>query len=237
MMRTGRATLFAAVCVLLAALGHVLMSGTSVPWWALGAAFAGTAGGAWWLADRERGPALVTGLTVGVQTVLHLLFSLGQAAGSDPGGAVHFVGSTGPGAAPSGDGLTVEPVDMVDMAGMHMGMAGMGSHLHAHAHQAVTAADVTPHQGGGTVGMLVAHLLAALLTGLWLAAGERTVFRLLRTAALRLLAPLLLLLRVACPPYRPALRPRRFGSPRRPRQLLLVHALTSRGPPVGAAAG
>ncbi|MEV6207840.1 hypothetical protein [Kitasatospora sp. NPDC051914] len=234
MMRTGRATLFAAVCVLLATLGHVLMSGASVPWWALGAAFAGTAGGVWWLADRERGPALVTGLTVGVQTALHLLFSLGQA---DSGGAVRSVGSTGPGAAPSGGGLTVEPVGMVDMAGMHIGMAGMGSHLHAHAHQAVTAAAVPPHQGGGTVGMLVAHLLAALLTGLWLAAGERSAFRLLRTAALRLLAPLLLLLRVACPPYRPALRPRRFGSPRRPRQLLLVHAITSRGPPVGSAAG
>lgn len=34
--RTLRAAVFAVVCVLLAALGHVLMSGSEVPAWALG---------------------------------------------------------------------------------------------------------------------------------------------------------------------------------------------------------
>lgn len=48
--RTLRAAVFAAaVCVLLAALGHVMTSGSRVPWWALvaGVAATGLWAGAW----------------------------------------------------------------------------------------------------------------------------------------------------------------------------------------------
>ncbi|MET8627614.1 hypothetical protein ABZW30_28360 [Kitasatospora sp. NPDC004669] len=247
-MRTGRAAVFAAVCVLLASLGHVLMSGTSVPGWALLAAFAATGGAAWWLADRERGPWLVTGLTVGVQAVLHTLFSLGQAASTPPsaGGltsqwarlllctpnhvspehAAQLAEAAGLGTGGgSGDGLTVTMADMPDMP---MADMEMGSHAH---HAATAMAMPMHHHAGGAVGMLAAHLLAAVLMGLWLSAGERAVFRLGRAAAARLFAPLLLLLRLACPPHRPRLRPVRTRSAQRLRQLLLVHAITSRGPP------
>ncbi|MCP2309203.1 hypothetical protein [Kitasatospora paracochleata] len=249
-VRTGRAAVFAAVCVLLASLGHVLMSGTPLPWWPPAAAFAGTAGVAWLLADRERGPVLVTGLTVGVQAVLHTLFSLGQATAADrptggtaaqwaqlllcnghdasPAEAARMVEAAGldPGSA-SGAGLTVDLVDLPDLAGSMPGM-DMGAHAH-HAASALTTS--VHHHGGGAVGMLAAHLLAALLMGLWLSAGERAVFRLGRTVATRLFAPLLLLLRPARPPHRPYLRPLRAVSARRPRELLLAHAITSRGPP------
>jgi len=77
--RTVRAAVFAAVCVLLAALGHALMSGTHVPsghWppgWRDGAA-------GWCLAGRERGLPLVVTVVVAAQTVLHSAFSLAQTA-------------------------------------------------------------------------------------------------------------------------------------------------------------
>ncbi|WP_405009141.1 hypothetical protein [Kitasatospora sp. NBC_01539] len=264
-MRTGRAAVFAAVCVLLASLGHVLMSGTHVPWWALAAAFAAAWGIGWVPADRERGPVLVTGLTVGVQAALHLVFTLGQAAARRPadGGtatrwaallcgpdevtpaeAARLAEAAGLGAGTSGDGLSVVAVDLADvtgtagmghMAGMAADMPGMDMGAHA-AHQAAAATAMPAHLPGGTAGMLAAHLLAALLVGLWLAAGERAVFRLGRTAAALLFAPLLLLVGLVRPPHRPPPRPARAVPARSLRQLLLVHALTSRGPPAGAAA-
>jgi len=93
------------------------------------------------------------------------------------------------------------------------------------------------HETGGasSFGMLAAHLLAALLCGVWLAYGERAAFRTLRAVAGRLVAPLRLLLALPVPPHRPRIRVRRGFSDRAPRRLLLVHAITSRGPPVGTA--
>lgn len=76
--------MFAATCVLLSSLGHVLMSGTSVPWWTMAAAFAGTSATGWLLAGRERGLPAVTAATVGVQIALHGGFSLAQAAAARP---------------------------------------------------------------------------------------------------------------------------------------------------------
>jgi hypothetical protein len=85
-------------------------------------------------------------------------------------------------------------------------------------------------------GMYAAHLLAALLTGLWLAYGERAAFRILRAVAGWLAAPLrLLLLALPVPPHRPRLRARRPRSQRAPRLVLLGHAITHRGPPLGTA--
>jgi hypothetical protein len=83
--------------------------------------------------------------------------------------------------------------------------------------------------------MLAAHLLAAVLCGLWLAYGERAAFRILRAAAGWLAAPLRLLLALPVTPDRPRVHLRRRRSDRAPRLLLLVHAITSRGPPVGTA--
>jgi hypothetical protein len=59
-----RAAVFAAVCVLLAALGHVLMSGSRVPWWALTAGAAATGVVGWCLAGRERGLPLIVPVVV-----------------------------------------------------------------------------------------------------------------------------------------------------------------------------
>ncbi|KUM75495.1 hypothetical protein [Streptomyces griseorubiginosus] len=77
-LRVLRAAVFAAVCVVLAAAGHSLASCATVPWWTLGAGFAGALGVVAPLAGRERSlPGIATLLALG-QTVLHVLFGLGQ---------------------------------------------------------------------------------------------------------------------------------------------------------------
>ncbi|GAA3147135.1 hypothetical protein GCM10010449_77500 [Streptomyces rectiviolaceus] len=228
--------MFAAACVLLAALGHVMMSGTSVPWWTLGAGAVGVGGTAWMLAGRERGLPLVVSVVVAAQAALHSGFSLAQAA-TQPSGGVPLVRRWAQHmlcAAPTGAGSTGK---------------GQGSAMSA----PMPASGTTPmpamppmehmdHMGGGhdmsgmsPTGMLAAHLLAALLCGLWLAHGERAVFRVARSFAGWLVAPLRMPLALPTPAHRPRIRPHRHRSAGRPRQLLLAHAITSRGPPAGTA--
>jgi hypothetical protein len=204
---------FAAVCVVLAALGHVMMSGDHVPLRTLLAGWAVTGAAGWCLAGRERGLGLVVAVAVAVQTALHSAFSLAPAA---PPRSPHM-GSTDPGAGGMGSmGHDMGGMDSLSVS-EHLGHAG--------------------HTPGGdsSLGMLTAHLLAALLCGLWLGHGERAVFRLLRAVGGWLAAPLRLLFALPVPPP-PPVRVRRWSSDRAPRLLLLVHAITSRGPPVRAAA-
>ncbi|MFJ1968877.1 hypothetical protein ACIO93_09415 [Streptomyces sp. NPDC087903] len=259
--RTVRAAVFAAVCVLLAALGHVLMSGRHVPAWAMAVGLAATAGAGWCLAGRERGLPVVVVVVVAAQTALHSAFSLAQPTGRAKGlagwgfpdmsaadmwsphmgGAGRRAANMGPadmGGADMGSmpmnpaplaHMDVMPMNPMDHLGMgHMGMDHMGmDHVNQLGHST----------GGGTssLGMLAAHLLAALLCGLWLAHGERAAFRVLRAVGARLAAPLRLLLALPTPPHRPRPHGRRRHEGRAPRLLLLVHAITSRGPPPGTA--
>ncbi|MET8676422.1 hypothetical protein ABZW18_02160 [Streptomyces sp. NPDC004647] len=73
-----RAAVFAAVCVVLAAAGHVSISGDHIPWQALLAAFGVTGAAAWLAGGRQRGVLPIgTGL-LAVQAALHLLFDDGQ---------------------------------------------------------------------------------------------------------------------------------------------------------------
>ncbi|MGW3988070.1 hypothetical protein [Streptomyces sp. NPDC004830] len=220
-VRTVRAAVFAAVCVVLAALGHVMMSGDHVPPWVLAAGWAATGAAGWSLAGRERGPGVVVVVAVAVQTALHSAFSLAPQGAREAAGGAHPAGA--------------HPMPM----GMHMNM-GAGPDTGAGASGMRHGAGAAGHAAHGpgddsSLGMLAAHLLAALLCGLWLAHGERAVFRLLRALGARLAAPLRLLFARPAPPPPPA-RVRRRSGDRRPRLLLLVHAITSRGPPVGAAA-
>ncbi|MFI1946597.1 hypothetical protein ACH46F_22415 [Streptomyces virginiae] len=227
--------MFAALCVLLAATGHLLMSGVPVPWWALAVAFPGTAATAWTLAGRERGLLAVTTAAVAVQAVLHTGFTLAQSL-------------VGP-AAPTGSG---QMSSMAPMAGMTrppgVGTPAATAHAHHAMHGATDTASALAGATGGPLpvgvheagamspaGMLAAHLLAAVLCGLWLAHGERAAFRVVRAVAGRLWTPMRLLLRTAVPAHRPPVRVRRRRRNRAPRRLFLVHAITSRGPPAGTA--
>jgi hypothetical protein len=220
--RTIRAAVFAAVCVLLAALGHVLMSGSTVPWWTMSAGFAVTSGAGWTLAGRERGLPLVVSAVVVAQGALHSAFTWGRSAASGSG--------TGPLAQdmsgmPKGS-LSTDAMDMGSMGSMDIGHAAHTEHLGHMAHGT---------GGMSSLGMLAAHTLAALLTGLWLAYGERAAFRLLRAVTGWLAAPLRLPLAVLpVPPRRPSLRPTSERAERIPR-LTLTHTIISRGPPAGTA--
>ncbi|MPY57553.1 hypothetical protein FNH08_10390 [Streptomyces spongiae] len=225
--------MFAAVCVLFAVQGHALTSGVEVPWWALVAGAVVTGAMAWCLAGRERGLLAVGSLVVATQAALHASFSLAQAvvrpepADGTPLAqrwlAYLLCSSPRGGSHSDGTAMTAHPMSH-DMSGMD-GAGGMGS------------MESTGHvmEGMSSTGMLLAHLVAALVCGLWLAHGERAAFRILRLLAGWLVAPLRLLLRVPAPPHRPRLRARRDGAVRALRQLLLVHAITSRGPPAGTA--
>ncbi|GAA2491280.1 hypothetical protein GCM10010276_33380 [Streptomyces longisporus] len=197
--------MFAAVCVLLAALGHILMSGSDVPAWALATGTGATGTVGWCLAGRERGLPLIVAVVVAVQTALHEAFSLAQSVTEASGSSASM--------------------DMSGMGSVHMGSMDM-----AHMDHMGAATGTSP-----SAGMLLAHLLAALLCGLWLAYGEKAAFRILRAVAGRLAAPLRLLLALPETPERPRPHLRRRRADRTPRLLVLVHTITSRGPPVGTA--
>ncbi|MGX5181627.1 hypothetical protein ACWKT5_02140 [Streptomyces avermitilis] len=216
--RAIRAAVFAAVCVLLAALGHVLMSGSTVPWWTMTAGFAATTGVGWCLAGRERGLALVVPAAVVAQGALHSAFSLAQSAASDAG-----VGAVAHGM--RGMSMSATSMDVMDMRSMPMGCSEQPGQLGHLVHDM---------GGGSSFGMLAAHALAAVLSGLWLAYGERAAFRVLRAVAGWLAAPLRLSLALPAPPCRPCLVPTRERSERVPR-LSLAHTIISRGPPAGIA--
>ncbi|MEU9958657.1 hypothetical protein [Streptomyces sp. NPDC050982] len=252
--RTLRAAVFAAVCVVLAALGHVMMSGSPVPWWTMAAGGVVTGGAGWCLAARERGLPLIVTVAVVAQGLLHTGFSLARPA-APPVGRRPW-GSGGGGSMPMGsagrdmdsvpmDSVSMDsaPMDPAPADSAHMGSVPMGS-IHT---ESADAMDMG-HMGSGpmahpahdmdgmsSLGMLAAHLLAALLCGLWLAYGERAAFRILRAVAGRLAAPLGLLLALPAPPHRPRVRVPRRSPDRSLRRLLLVHAITSRGPPAGTA--
>ncbi|MGW0909009.1 hypothetical protein [Streptomyces sp. NPDC002853] len=246
--RAVRAAVFAAACVLLAALGHVMMSGASVPWWTLGAGAVGVGGTAWLLAGRERGLPLVVSVAVAAQAALHSGFSLAQAVAQPSAGAPlvrrwvqHMLcaapmgaDSTGSMGRAQGSALSAP---MPDPGTTPMpAMPGMS------ASSTSSAMEHMDHMGGGhdmsgmsPTGMLAAHLLAALLCGLWLAHGERAAFRVARACAGWLVAPLRVPLALPTPAHRPRIRLHRHRAAGRPRPLLLVHAITSRGPPAGTA--
>jgi hypothetical protein len=205
-----------------------MMSGQPVPWWTLAGGFGATGVPGWCLAGRERGRLAVLTLVVAAQTALHSAFSLAQSAVST-------------------DGRIPYPTGPADHVHHHMTSAAMGpSHTDAVDGMSVAhtyvghmgAGHVDPVQAGAvdpaSLGMLAAHLSAALLTGLWLAYGERAAFRILRAVAGWLTAPMRLLLALPAPPDRPRLRGRRRPS-RASRLLPLVYVIVSRGPPVGSA--
>ncbi|MGW6862692.1 hypothetical protein [Streptomyces xanthophaeus] len=253
--RAVRAAVFAATCGLLAALGHVLMSGTSVPWWAMAPALAGAGAAGWSLAGRERGVLAVTSVAVLVQAALHGGFSLAQAAAARSSGTetgsltrawVRHLLCGAPDAVAAPLPATADALHLVTRAGhggpAHLppGTADAALTGAAHAHHTATALTQTAApahdmSGASSGGMLAAHLLAALLCGLWLAYGEKGTFRMLRAGAGWLLAPLRLVLRLPAPPHRPRVRPYRECRTHPLLQLLLDHTVTSRGPPPGTA--
>ncbi|MEU6465359.1 hypothetical protein [Streptomyces sp. NPDC046976] len=237
--RAARAGVFAAACVLLAALGHATMSGTPVPWWAMAAGALGTGATGWLLAGRERGRVSIVAVVTAAQVVLHETFALAQGSASGSMAMSHGGPPTGTGAMHMG---SMGSMDMGSMGSMRMDMGSMGGADLGSAGHAVHGMagpgplhDMAGMSGAASVGMFAAHFLAAVLCGLWLAYGERAVFRVLRATAAWLAAPLRLLGALPTPYHRPGVHRRRAVDAPAPVRLLLCCSLTFRGPPVGAA--
>ncbi|MEK2479152.1 PE-PGRS family protein [Streptomyces noursei] len=260
--RAVRAAIFAAVCVTTTALGHGLMSVQPLPWWALVAAFGATGSAAWWLAGRERGAFVITGSTVVAQLGLHSLFGLAQAspggtvttvAPERQWAARLLCGAYEAGPAPESQALAIRllrqagldpaithATPAMSMGGMQ-GMSGMADMPAMHAmgmgHMGSMSGDVSQmqlmHSGGSAIGMFLAHVLAALVCGVWLWRGEAAAFQLARSVAAVLFAPLLLVLTVSgwTGLKRPVRRPVGAGHVVRLHGVLLQHTVSRRGPP------
>ncbi|MEU6017506.1 hypothetical protein ABZ826_26710 [Streptomyces sp. NPDC047515] len=250
--RAMRAAMFAVVSVTLAATGHVLMSEAPLPFRVLAAGFFAIAVPGWWVAARERGTWLVIGLTVTTQAVLHNAFATAQtrftpaatvSAHTRP--PVDTFCSTGEDmgtCTAAGGGGRMAGTDHTAHGGSMPSMENMGDMSHA-----ASSTGSMDHMGSmghmghdmagmSSTGMLAAHLLAALLCGLWLARGERAAFQILWSVAGWLLAPLQIPLTAPAPSPRPMTRACRGLSDRLPRGLLCARDLDPRGPPGGLAA-
>ncbi|MFE6780260.1 PE-PGRS family protein [Streptomyces sp. NPDC057702] len=251
-LRGLRAAVFAAVCVLLAAAGHAVMSATPIPAWAIGVALLGTGGAAWCAAGRERGPLLIMSLTAGAQMALHTLFSVAQtsagAHGAGHGQHAHSGASTVEAAADAlrervAAGEAVLPPScglpnplLGDAGSATGGDGGLGQRVTDLGDVVSSAHTMALHDGHGGLGMWSAHLLVALVCGVWLCGGEQAAFRVGRALAVRLFAPLYVLFGDTAPGPRPEHgRAGRAHGARRPRRLLLAHVIATRGPPAGIA--
>ncbi|MFJ5547041.1 hypothetical protein [Streptomyces sp. NPDC093225] len=259
-LRLIRAAVFTAVCVVLSAVGHVLASCATVPWWALCAGFLAVFACAAPLAGRRRSLPAIAGALAGGQLVLHGLFGLGQhtaaarpATGTDTDLAALAArlicgGNTVPlSAAQARQVLYTAGIDPASAAGqvhVHAGHVMGAGHLWDAGRMTEGAAAV-PSAGLFTLPMLLGHLLAALAAGWLLGRGDEALFRLVRLSAecgpVRSLRDALALVR--------ALRRGLPGAPGSARRIpaadrsdapagvpeALLHAVIRRGPPAAYA--
>ncbi|MEW1778288.1 hypothetical protein [Streptomyces sp. NPDC086777] len=201
-VRSLRAAVFAAVCVLLGAAGHGLAMGDLPPLWADAAGFVAVFALGRGLAGRERGlPEIGVGMLL-TQAGLHFGFDAARAVTP----AAH---------APA------MPMAQMRMHGHAMaGMAGMRGVAQQHPHLHVLTAHAT-----------LAHIVAALVASWWLRRGEAALWSVLRRTA-ALVPGLAAWWRDAplpAPAGGPRLAP---AGPIRPRPLrALRHAVSRRGPP------
>ncbi|MFF4030635.1 hypothetical protein ACFYZ2_12865 [Streptomyces sviceus] len=251
-LRVLRAAVFAAVCVVLAAAGHSIASCATVPLWTLGAGFVGVVLVVAPLAGRARSlPGIATLLAVG-QTVLHVLFGLGQ-----HGTATMTMSSMPPAsdtalvqqAARLLCGTTAAAISpaqaqkILTEARLYPGTTGVTHH----PAEAMAGTSVWP-----SLPMILGHVLAAVAAGWLLRHGDLALLRLAELstcsahsvaegALVRSLRGALALVRAlrAGLPGAPDAGPRAplttSPAPPRPRTAALQHTVIRRGPPAVAA--
>ncbi|MFF4545967.1 hypothetical protein ACFY1J_17250 [Streptomyces sp. NPDC001406] len=163
-VRSLRAAVFAAVCVLLAAAGHGLAMGAMPPLWADAAAFLGVFALGWLLGGRERSLAGIGAAMFVTQAGLHVGFDAARPAAPMPAHAMRTAAAHAHG-----------------MAAAHAhGMAAVHAHGMAAVHAHGMAAMARPHTV--TAHATAAHVLAALVASWWLRRGEAALWSLLRRA-------------------------------------------------------
>ncbi|MFC8513986.1 hypothetical protein [Streptomyces sp. NPDC057257] len=184
-LRLLRAAVFSAVCVLLSASGHSLVSGASMPMWSLAAGWAGVVCVVGPLAGRERSlPGIALGLLAG-ETGLHLVFSVGQGpvapAPADRSAQVvalaqRFLCGAGWTHLTPESAARILRQARIDPARAAHGvpvMAGMAGHS---GHAMTLGSMLTP-------AMLAAHLAAVAATGWVLRRGEAALWQAVRLPA------------------------------------------------------
>jgi hypothetical protein len=184
-LRVLRAAVFAAVCVVLAAAGHALASCAAVPLWTLGVGFLGALLVVAPLAGRERSLPGIAALLTGGQTLLHMLFGLGQ----------HTTASTANAATAADASLVQQAARLVcgtTAAALSPAQARRiladariepGTHL---AHQPGDALSTVPGSWASllpSLPMLLCHLLAGLAAGWLLRRGDLALLRILGLSA------------------------------------------------------
>lgn len=200
-LRLLRATVFSAVCVTLSAAGHVLVSDTWVPLWAVAVGWAGVLCVAGPLAGRERSLPGIALALLGGEVGLHVLFCLGQgsatAAGVAPADRSHRTVELaerllcGPGEVR----LTPrQATRILRQAGIDPIRATSGAHLTSGLHASSGMAGMAGTAGHGahvmpltsmfTLPMLAAHVAAAVLTGWVLRRCEMALWQAVRLPAL-----------------------------------------------------
>ncbi|WP_214322754.1 MFS transporter [Nonomuraea sediminis] len=172
-LRLARATVFATVCVVVSAGGHVFAGGKPVAPGVLILGSLGTLALAYLLGGRERGPQVVLGATIAAQILLHELFS---------------------GVAP----VAVSP--------------------DAHAHSGL--------------GMTLAHLVVAVVTGWWLYRGENAFWLMVRLWGMPPLPVLRWLLVLSTGESAPVRQAVPESEPRVHCSLEFAAAVHRRGPPM-----
>ncbi|CAM5489276.1 hypothetical protein [Streptomyces griseorubiginosus] len=202
-VRSLRAAVFAALCVLLAAGGHTLATGMTPPVWAQAVGFLPVFVAGWLLGGRERSLGAIGAATLTSQAGLHLAF-----------------GAAGSHSRATRQGMAMPHMAMPHTVKVHMAMHGMRM-IHTtppppHA--------VTPHA-------TAAHLSAALLLTWWLRRGEAALWSLLRRSV-ALVPGLAAWWQGYGEPAAPdPASPAPDHGTRTPRPLLLRHTVHRRGPP------
>ncbi|WP_062644137.1 hypothetical protein [Streptomyces maremycinicus] len=247
-VRSLRAAVFAAVCVLLAAAGHGLATGDTPPPWADAAGFLAVFAAGWLLGARERGLPGIGAATLATQAGLHVAFDAARSRGAartmpaPPMTSAH-------GTRTHGTQAHVTQAHGTHAHGVYVnGVRVHAAQAHPHTVTAMTSqghtvAAMTPH--GHTVTAMtphvhtltamtahatVAHLLAALAASWWLRRGEAALWSLLRWAVAFL--PGLAAWWRGTPVPRPVPSSQAAASAAvPPRQRLLRHAVSRRGPP------
>ncbi|WP_161362592.1 hypothetical protein [Streptomyces sp. SID3343] len=232
-----RAAVFAAVCAALAACAHAWMSPDPLPTWAPAVGFGAVFVAAFAGAGRQRSLASITALLAVAQVALHTLFTWASAVA-----APALPGPTGSGSLL--DRLLCGPRDSDGHILLPSGWSPEEIVRNARVDPALlpgpdaSAGQHHMHGSGpmlfdGGTGMLLAHVVAALLTGWWLRRGEAALFTVLALAA----APLRVVFAVLCALVVPAVEAadgaRRTGAEPdvATHQTYLRHAVTRRGPP------
>ncbi|MEU9332983.1 hypothetical protein AB0D49_07415 [Streptomyces sp. NPDC048290] len=255
-LRMLRAAVFAAVCVVLSAAGHVLASRASVPLWALATGFAGVLALAAPLAGRPRSLGGIVGLLAVGQIALHGLFGLGQhrtAVGTAEAARAAADASLVERAARLVCGTTAaalspaEAQRILTEARLVPGAGGAQSDAH-HAAEALSGSAGSAAVLLPSLPMLLGHVLAALAAGWLLRRGDLALLRLVELsaqgmagpAALPALRVALALARALCAglPVAPEHGPRAVRAPDvgavEPCTAALQHSVIRRGPPAGA---